>query len=87
MRQPIPHPNQTCARYYARAVVHFHAQQRNAALGLGRQFKQFAATRRIKSVAVYFANDGELDLSGLMTMVLDNGQASGVAGVTPDTPE
>lgn len=42
------------------------AQQRNAALGLGRQFKQFAATRRIKSVAVYFANDGELDPSGLI---------------------
>lgn len=42
------------------------AQQRNAACGLGQQFKQLAAQRRIHSVAVYFANDGELDPAGLI---------------------
>lgn len=42
------------------------AQQRDAALGLGSQFKQFAALHRIRSVAVYFANDGELDPSALI---------------------
>jgi len=41
-------------------------QQRDAALGLGRQFKQLAALSRIHSVAVYFANDGELDPTGLI---------------------
>lgn len=41
-------------------------QQRQAALGLGRQFKQLASTQRIHSIAVYFANDGELDPTALI---------------------
>lgn len=41
-------------------------QQRDAALGLGRQFKQLAAISRIQSIAVYFPNDGELDPTGLI---------------------
>lgn len=41
-------------------------QQRQASLGLGSQFKQLAGLRRIHSVAVYFANDGELDPTALI---------------------
>lgn len=42
------------------------AQQRDAALRLGAQFKRFSALHRLRSVAVYFANDGELDPGALI---------------------
>lgn len=49
-------------------------QQRDAAIGLGRQFKQLAALSRIRTIAVYFANDGELDPSGLIHWCWSSGR-------------
>lgn len=64
----IPSPDKkalrTELRKRRRALT--RGQQHLAALGLGRQFKQLASTRRTQSVAVYFANDGELNPTALI---------------------
>ncbi|CBL43703.1 5-formyltetrahydrofolate cyclo-ligase family protein [gamma proteobacterium HdN1] len=50
----------------ARRLALTRGEQYLAALGLGRQFKRFAANRRITRVGVYFANDGEIDPSAIV---------------------